>query len=162
MKNTDDSDGKRNKIRSFAIAFATALFLICFNIALAASTTITYSKAEEPVQKTVEVEHVQEISSLDVLVPTDSFLYYASYCESRHRQFDTDGTVLLGKVDPRDTGRWQINTYYWGQEAVELEYNIETEHGNYMMAQHILSVQGEGAWSASASCIAKNFGYVIN
>ena len=96
------------------------------------------------------------------LVPTDSFLYFASYCESRHRQFDADGTVLLGRVDPRDTGRWQINTYYWGDKAVELGYDIYTEAGNYAMAQHILQVQGESAWSASAPCILNNFGHVIS
>ena len=159
MKNTDDID-KRIKIRTFAIAVAATLFLICFNIALAASTTITYKKVEvtpEPKVVLIGTEPQPE----EVIVSAESFLHYASFCESTHRQFNDDGSVLHGRVDPRDTGRWQINTYYWGDKAIELGYDIDTEHGNYMMAQHILSVQGEGAWSASAPCIAKNFGYVI-
>lgn len=159
MKITDQ-DGKR---RILSIIIAAILFVVCFHIA-SASTTIEYSKPEERVQKQEKIVRIEVVSASDeqvVNVPEDSFLYYASFCESTHRQFAENGDVLQGRVDPDDTGRWQINKRYWLKSAQELGYDIDTEHGNYLMAQHIMQVQGEGAWSASAPCIAKNFGYII-
>jgi hypothetical protein len=161
MTNTDDGDGKRKK-RAFAIALAVTLFIACFHIAMAASAPVTYQKEEVVVGQPRVVLIATSTEPVSVVVDPDTFLYYASYCESRHRQFDENGDVLQGRVDPDDTGRWQINKRYWLKSAISMGYDIETEHGNYMMAQHILEVQGEGAWSASAPCMAENFGYIMN
>lgn len=160
MTNTEDGDGKR-KYRAIAIAAAATLFIMCFHMAMAASAPVNYQKEEvvEPEPKMVLI--ATSTDPVPVVVNPDTFLHYASFCESRHRQFNENGDVLQGRVDPDDTGRWQINKRYWLKSAQELGYDIDTEQGNYMMAQHIMEVQGEGAWSASASCIAKNFGYIM-
>lgn len=159
MKITDE-DGKR---KALAITIAVFLFIIGFHIA-AAANTVTYEQPQERVQKQDKIVLIATTSASHeqvVDVPEDSFLYFASFCESTHRQFAENGDVLQGRVDPDDTGRWQINKRYWLKSAISMGYDIDTEHGNYLMAQHIMEIQGEGAWSASAPCIAKNFGYII-
>lgn len=40
-------------------------------------------------------------------------------CESQFIHYKSDGTVLRGRVDPRDTGVSQINTYYHPNVDVE-------------------------------------------
>lgn len=161
---SSEDDGGKQILHATLIAAPVFLFLIIVNYALASANTIEYLKPEpQIVERTVLIEVVNTKEPEPVVVPSDTFLYYASYCESRHRQFDENGDILLGRVDPRDTGRWQINTYYWGEKAIELGYDIYTEQGNYDMAKYILEeAQGESAWSASAPCIAKNFGYTLS
>jgi hypothetical protein len=161
---TPDDDAGKHIVYGIILAIAVGLSIISANV-LAAPATITYTKDRiEEIQREEKIEateiQIAVVEQVDVQAGT--FLYYASYCESRHRQFNEDGSVLRGYVDSRDTGRWQINTYYWGDKAIELGYDIETEYGNYMMAKYILEeAQGEQAWSASAPCMYENFGYIM-
>ena len=46
-------------------------------------------------------------------------------CESTFRHSLADGTVLRGHVDNRDTGVMQINTYYHGQTAANMNLDLE-------------------------------------
>ncbi len=69
------------------------------------------------------------------------------------QQFEADGvTVLTGRIDPRDTGMCQINTYYHLETAEQLGYDIFTEEGNWGYAKHLKATQGVQPWRASASC----------
>ncbi len=73
-------------------------------------------------------------------------------CESQFRQTREDGTVLRGRVDPRDTGVMQINTYYHGNRAAKLGLDLEDIYDNLAYARDLYERQGTQPWSASAPC----------
>jgi len=73
-------------------------------------------------------------------------------CESGNRQFDKDGNVIRGMVNPYDIGRFQINILYHGDQAKELGLDLFTEEGNTSMALWLYEHQGLKPWSWSATC----------
>jgi hypothetical protein len=54
--------------------------------------------------------------------------------ESGFVQFNDDGTVLRGKVNPKDVCAFQINEDYWLEKAKELGHDIYTLDGCIQMA----------------------------
>lgn len=73
-------------------------------------------------------------------------------CESTFRHTLADGSVLKGKVDSRDTGVMQINTYYHGTQAAKLGLDLEVLEDNMAYARNLYERQGTQPWSASAPC----------
>lgn len=73
-------------------------------------------------------------------------------CESMFRQTLADGTVLRGKVDSRDIGVMQINTYYHGDTATRMGLDLENIYDNMAYARDLYERQGTQPWSASAPC----------
>lgn len=73
-------------------------------------------------------------------------------CESGDRQFNKDGSVIQGRVNPLDTGKFQINLKYWGAKAEELGYDLSTEDGNTRMALYIYKHYGTDPWFWSSGC----------
>ena len=69
--------------------------------------------------------------------------------ESNCKQFNKDGTVLVGKLTPDDKGAFQISEKYWGKKAKELGYDIYTKVGNYKMALWIFEHHGSEPWFPS-------------
>lgn len=76
-------------------------------------------------------------------------------CESTFRHTLADGTVLRGRVDNRDTGVMQINTYYHGDTAEALGLDLEDFYDNMAYARDLYERQGVQPWSASAPCWSK-------
>ncbi|WP_395019787.1 hypothetical protein [Dongia sp.] len=101
-----------------------------------ALTSITYAATEE----------VTETK------PFPAVLKEIARCESKGRQFEDDGSVVRGEIDPRDTGKYQINTFYWADTAKALGFDIYTEAGNEQMAAWLLEHEGTDPWNASAHC----------
>jgi hypothetical protein len=77
-------------------------------------------------------------------------------CESSYRQFQGNGEVLHGHVNPDDTGLFQISRTYWLDTANQLGYDIDTVAGNIAMARYIYEKQGTTPWDASKSCWGKD------
>jgi len=75
-----------------------------------------------------------------------------AWCESRNRQFDADGFVLRGEVNPQDIGKYQINEYYHLEESKRLGMNIYTLEGNTAYAKYLYSKQGTQPWNWSKTC----------
>jgi len=73
-------------------------------------------------------------------------------CESQFRQTRADGSVLRGRVDPRDVGVMQINTGYHGDRAAQLGFNLENIYDNMAYARDLYQRQGTQPWRASAPC----------
>lgn len=73
-------------------------------------------------------------------------------CESQFRHTLSDGSVLRGRVDSRDTGVMQINTYYHGETASDLGLDLTNLHDNMAYARDLYERQGTQPWSASAPC----------
>lgn len=75
-----------------------------------------------------------------------------AYCESRDRQFNKDGTILRGTVNPYDIGRYQINSIHWEEESEKHGIDMYTEDGNEAMALHIYKKFGTKPWRSSQKC----------
>lgn len=73
-------------------------------------------------------------------------------CESTFRHTLADGTVLRGKVDDRDVGVMQINTFYHGESAEQMNLDLEDIYDNMAYARDLYERQGTQPWSASAPC----------
>lgn len=73
-------------------------------------------------------------------------------CESEFRQFNSDGSVLQGKADPRDTGVMQINKKYHQEAARKLGFNLQTLEGNLGYAKYLYEKEGTTPWNSSSSC----------
>lgn len=73
-------------------------------------------------------------------------------CESQMREFDKDGNVLRGMVNPHDIGLFQISETYWLDVSNKLGYDIYTVTGNIEMAIYIQKNYGTEPWKASESC----------
>lgn len=76
-------------------------------------------------------------------------------CESGLRQYDRDGRVLRGEVDPRDIGVMQINLKYHLKDAEKLGHDIFTLSGNLRYALHLYEAEGLKPWSKSRDCWGK-------
>jgi len=73
-------------------------------------------------------------------------------CESTFRHTLADGSVLKGKVDSRDTGVMQINSFYHGKTAAELGLDLTDLKDNMAYARNLYERSGTQPWSASAPC----------
>ena len=60
-----------------------------------------------------------------------------SYCESRFRQYDKDGSVLRGIQNNKDVGLFQINEKYHLERAKKMGYDIYSPEG-YMAYARLL------------------------
>lgn len=76
-------------------------------------------------------------------------------CESTFRHTLKDGSVLKGRVDKRDIGVMQINTYYHGNTAASLGLDLEDIQDNMEYARTLYERQGTQPWKASSPCWGK-------
>lgn len=68
------------------------------------------------------------------------------------QQFNADGTVIYGKVNPQDTGACQINLTYHKAEAERLGFDLLTWDGNVGFANWLYTQEGSTPWNWSKSC----------
>lgn len=73
-------------------------------------------------------------------------------CESTFRQFDSKGRIIKGQVNESDIGVMQINTYYHGENAAELGYDLYTIDGNLGFAKWLYAKYGDSPWVSSSKC----------
>ena len=83
-------------------------------------------------------------------------------CESHFTQFDADGTVHRGVVNPQDVGVMQINEKYHLSESEKLGLDIHTLEGNMAYAKYLYEKQGTRPWEYSSKCWNKTREVAIN
>jgi hypothetical protein len=106
------------------------------------------------------VDTVEEVASIEMSTEAKVREYFSDIpvliqvarCESTFRHTLADGSVLKGKVDSRDTGVMQINTYYHAAQASKLGLDLEILEDNMAYARNLYERQGTQPWSASAPC----------
>lgn len=111
-------------------------------------------------QITTTGDQIQEIAAVPMGTEAKVREYFSDIpvliqvarCESTFRHTAEDGTVLRGKVDSRDIGVMQINTFYHAAEAEKLGLNLENLEDNMAYARFLYERQGTQPWSASSSC----------
>lgn len=96
---------------------------------------------------------------VDVVIPSPKpvipvILKKISWCESGNMQFEKDGSIHRGKINPKDIGKYQINERWNGEEALRLGFDIYTLEGNTKMALHLYKGQGTTPWDWSRGCWA--------
>lgn len=90
-------------------------------------------------------------------------LYPICACESSKsgkktgtpRQFNSDGTVKRGKINPNDIGMCQINTEPRNGHLVQakkLGFDVFTEEGNINYANWLYKKKGSQPWNWSKDC----------
>lgn len=162
---------KSDEEGSIPLRFVALVIILILSIVIALMPTQTVSytaqvvEAQEPIEAPkVKVEPEPQVQPAQEKVnpKTKQLLQYISYCESRHNQFNDDGTVLRNSEGSSALGQYQIMESVWSERAKELDYDIYTQEGNEAMAKQILlHDQGIGAWEASNDCFNKNFGFII-
>jgi len=75
-----------------------------------------------------------------------------SRCESGFRQYDKDGKPIIGLVNKSDIGVMQINTYYHGERADKLGFDLTTIDGNLGYARYLYGKYGSDPWVSSSKC----------
>lgn len=74
-------------------------------------------------------------------------------CESHLRHFDEKtGEVLRGKVNPLDSGIFQLNKKYHLDTAIKLGLDIDNKVDNIKYAIWLYQTQGTTPWNWSAEC----------
>lgn len=89
------------------------------------------------------------VSAIPTLPP---IFKHIAQCESQTRQFNADGTIHRGEINPKDIGMYQINEYWNGETARELGFDIYTLEGNTRMALWLYEHRGLQPWAWSKPC----------
>lgn len=76
-------------------------------------------------------------------------------CESGNRQYERNGEVLRGEINPSDIGLFQINEKYHLQTAQMLGIDIYTPEGNTAYAIYLYETEGTKPWIWSRKCWEK-------
>jgi hypothetical protein len=103
---------------------------------------------------------VTEIQATQIELPPEipeipQILKDIAQCESKSRQFNEDGSVHMGEINPLDTGKWQINQKYHLAKSQELGMDIFTLEGNTAYAIYLYETEGTTPWNWSKDCWGK-------
>ena len=141
-------------MRDFMLQNMTIIQLILLGLALA------YPKVGEPARLPRTVTSYQENEVIisknapgsELAFSTPELLTKIAVCESGGKHFEKNGDLLVGKYNPHDLGKYQINALYWKKKADELGYDLFTEAGNEAMARWLYRQYGTSPWKQSERC----------
>ncbi len=137
----------KKALSRFALILATGLIIAFAFRPIAAGETISTQPAlieeSEPPSTPVAVP---------VPKPADDILKKIAWCESKNRQFNADGSVHMGEINPQDTGKYQINEHYHLEASKALGMDIYTLAGNTAYANYLFKTQGTTPWNWSKGC----------
>ena len=109
---------------------------------------VSVTKVESELKKTTEDLVREYFADIPIMVQI-------AKCESRFTQFDKDGSIHRGRINPADVGTFQVNEYYHLKESKKLNMDIYTIEGNLKYARHLYESEGVDPWSASSPCWGK-------
>lgn len=117
-------------------------------------TDTAYGTIATNVEATEQVATVEENTEVAVrkYFSDTPVLIQVARCESTFRQTLADGSVLRGKVDSRDIGVMQINTFYHGDEAAALGLDLTKLEDNMAFAKALYEKKGTAPWKSSEAC----------
>jgi hypothetical protein len=109
---------------------------------------VSVAKVETELNKTTEDLVREEFSDIPIMVDI-------AKCESQFTQFNKDGSVHRGRINPADVGTFQVNESYHLKESKKLGLDIYSVEGNLKYARHLYENEGVDPWSASSPCWGK-------
>ena len=113
---------------------------------------LSEAQSQTIVFKTKEVSLSQILGFQALGIREYDLMDKIAWCESGNQQFNPDGSVLRGRINSHDIGKFQINETYWGIKAKELGYDIFIEEENEAMAIWLFKNYGTKPWNWSKSC----------
>jgi len=131
----------------FAASFALAVSLAL--TPAPASTVQNQWIGPMPAAQTVE-QYVREYFA------DEPIMAEIARCESRFKQFDTDGSIHRGVVNDQDLGVMQVNEHYHGKTARTLGLDLYTIQGNVAYAKYLYEKEGTKPWASSSPCWSKS------
>jgi hypothetical protein len=101
---------------------------------------------------TPSVEPINDPKTLvnEVFGKDADIMWNIAICESGGRQFNSDGSVIVGRITP-DYGLFQINQVHL-IEAKKNDINIFSLDGNVQFAKLLFNSYGTRPWASSAHC----------
>jgi hypothetical protein len=112
-----------------------------------ATTTVAQALPEDHPLTSVSIEAYVRDYFADAPI-----LAEISKCESGFRQFNSKGNVVRGKVNSDDVGIMQINTFYHGDSAEKLGFDLYSMDGNLGFAKWLYKKYGSDPWVHSSKC----------
>lgn len=97
---------------------------------------------------TIEVPKKESLSDYPMLEKICNAEVTGNANKKSH-QFNTDGSVVRGRIDKSDIGYCQINERYNNDLARKLGYDIYSEDGNQQFAIYLFKNRGTEPWNAS-------------
>lgn len=82
----------------------------------------------------------------------DPVMIAIARCESKFRQWGSDGEALRGEINSHDRGIFQINEIYHLNPALKVGIDILTAQGNIEYAKILYEQSGTQPWDWSKSC----------
>lgn len=144
------------------------LKILCLLVLFVFSTPLIAKEYEVPIPQTIATStqaatqttivvkppfDVHSTSSLKSIIesefPDSPVIVDIASCESRLKQFNSDGSVRLGRANPHDIGLFQINETYHRAEAEKLGIDIDTLKGNIAFAKILHKRNGTRDWNWS-------------
>ena len=122
--------------------------------------TATVQKSEKTYTKNSSSKTTKQIVQ-EYFAETPILIDVAS-CESRFIQYDADGSVHRGFINPQDVGVMQINEKYHLSDSIKLGLDIHTLEGNMDYAKHLYNKQGTRPWEYSSKCWNKTREVALN
>lgn len=119
------------------------LILLCFILLPIGNS----ESGEQAVEKTIQEQIADTFPDAPVMLRV-------AYCESKYRQFNPDGSVHRGEINPKDTGVFMINERFHLAEAQRLGFDIYSTAGNISYARYLYNLQGTKPWDWSKHCWA--------
>ena len=135
-------------VSSVAPTQATSTNITSAPISTSTPKVVSVAKVETELNKTTEDLVREEFSDIPIMVEI-------AKCESQFTQFNKDGSIHLGRINPADVGTFQINERYHLEESRKLNLDIHTVEGNLKYARHLYENEGVDPWSASSPCWGK-------
>lgn len=117
------------------------------NAQASGSETGTTTMEVSPLKEPAEIEAYLRREFAD-----DPILVEIAWCESRFKQFNSDGTVVRGRVNSKDVGLMQINERFHAEDAVTKGYDIYTVEGNIAFGKYLRDKFGTDPWKSSRKC----------
>lgn len=117
---------------------------------------------DESIKDEVHSEPTTVKETVDEYFKENPILSKVAFCESRYRQFGTNGEALRGVVNSQDVGVMQINEKYHLSDSIKLGIDIYTLEGNLAYAQHLYDNQGVAPWVHSSKCWSNGESFALN
>lgn len=144
------------KIRWGCIGASVALVTLSVLFGVACFSPKTAASKIEPIETPkvipmmVATSSIPEVKKIPVVIP--QILLDIAYCESGNRQFYANGSLVIGRIDHDDRGRFQINRRYHGKAARAMGLDLDTDEGNTAYALALFKKEGTRPWLASKKC----------
>lgn len=152
VKNNMYENKRRPQKRISKESSSTKIQIISWTATFIAGLVIGLFASQAEWKETYQAKETRVITvSKRTQIPPE--LEVVAWCESKNRQYDEEGNVLIGVTG--DIGIMQINPYAHGEQAQKLGINIYSKEGNIKYAIMLYEQQGLKPWKSSEKCWRK-------